>query len=51
MAYCRKCGKLLSDTAKHCTVCGAPIGNQPEKFDTGRIPALRISPVRRKRSG
>ena len=38
MAYCRKCGKLLSDTAKHCTVCGAPIGNQPEKFDTGRIP-------------
>jgi len=38
MAYCRKCGKLLSDNARHCTVCGAPVGSQPEKFDTGRIP-------------
>ena len=38
MAYCRKCGKLLPDSANHCTVCGAPVGNQPEKFDTGRIP-------------
>lgn len=39
MAYCRKCGKLLSDNARHCTVCGAPVSSQPEKFDTGRIPS------------
>ena len=38
MAYCRKCGKLLSEGANHCTVCGAPVSAQPEKFDTGRIP-------------
>ena len=42
MAYCRKCGKLLSDNANHCTVCGAPVKNQPEKFDTGRIPHVSI---------
>ena len=39
MAYCRKCGKLLSDSANHCTVCGAPVSSQPDKFDTGRIPS------------
>ena len=38
MAYCRKCGKLVSEGANHCTVCGAPVSAQPEKFDTGRIP-------------
>lgn len=44
MAYCRKCGKLLSDNAYHCTVCGTPVKNQPEKFDTGRIPQVSIPP-------
>ena len=44
MAYCRKCGKLLSDNANHCTVCGAPVKSQTEKFNTGRIPHISIPP-------
>lgn len=38
MAYCRKCGKLISEGANHCTVCGAPVSPQLERADTGRIP-------------
>ena len=38
MAYCRKCGKLLSEGANHCTVCGAPVSAPAARSDTGRIP-------------
>ena len=40
--YCRKCGTLLDESAKFCTVCGAPVEEtkeeQPLNYNTNVEP-------------
>ena len=32
--YCKKCGELLSERAKFCTHCGAPVREEPRHDDS-----------------
>ena len=50
--YCSQCGKPISDTAKFCTACGAPVQTSVEKTETvslEKAESVPSEPPKRKR--